>query len=207
MLLSLATLVQPTTAEGCAALHVSVAIAMVASAVVVVVFRPHRSPMNDVVTVVLNGLTALLSLTVGLRWQAVSIEGIFLAIVVIALVVIVVNLTMLCLEFARWRRVELQLREDARDGTSASFGVLHSTPDDSDTQTFDDEASADPVDELESCAELDNADHGRGDLAWKDNLSPAASPRNSDCPAAPEEDATEPSSRSPRLEVGGDDST
>ena len=118
-IVSVAGLVQPETEQGCAALHVVLAVIFILFAMLFAVLRPHRVPLNDLVCVVLNLLTALLSLAVGLGWTVIRADRLYLGIVIIALISVALSVAMGVAERLRWRRVEENLLVEAEEALAA----------------------------------------------------------------------------------------
>jgi hypothetical protein len=121
-IIALATLFQPGTDWGCAALHIALAGICVLFAVFFAALRPHRVPVNDLVCVIINLLTALLSLAIGLKWAAIRTDRLYLAIVGIALISVVINVGIMVAERVKWRRVEERRIADEEAAAAAEVG-------------------------------------------------------------------------------------
>jgi hypothetical protein len=140
VVMGLAAIVQPTTDFGCMILYLIMAVIFLAFAVFFAVARPHRALSDDAIASLLNLLTAVLALLIGIG-EKEKVTDLYLAIVWIAIGFVVYSFVRLFFEVRVWRPAEEALRARCR---SRRGSIIHVTNyvlepgdvSDSDSDTF-----------------------------------------------------------------------
>lgn len=101
----------PTSAENCLAVYITLFVIMWLSALVFIIFRPHRRPIDDVVNVLLSFLNGLMILFIVRPELGVDSNEIFLSIVYIALCSMIFTFIYAACEFFWWNRLEVAVAE------------------------------------------------------------------------------------------------
>jgi hypothetical protein len=123
VVMGLAAIVQPTTDFGCMILYLIMAAIFLAFAVFFAVARPHRALSDDAIASLLNLLTAVLALLIGIG-EKEKVTELYLAIVYIAIGFVVYSFLRLFFEVRVWRPAEEASRARCR---SRRGSFIHAT--------------------------------------------------------------------------------
>lgn len=100
----------PSSKENCLGVYISLLIIMWLSAVIFVVFRPHRRPIDDMINVLLSFLNGLMIIFI-IEPQLGDSNTVFVVIVYIAISSMAFTFIYAACEFFWWNRVEVRVDE------------------------------------------------------------------------------------------------